>query len=149
MRGDFVRRLHPPTLAQWTCAHRWKTTTSRPGQHGIVRVRYLTCQRCGLKVKTEERLAVPWDNGDFMTLVAQMFPENEVVDVAMLKTHGLLGGGLLRLNAHLLPHSWQLELVRDQERVVGVVRRRRSPEAVGGTNTKQGRGRALSAETRG
>jgi hypothetical protein len=98
-----VRRLHSPTLAQWSCQHRWKTTTSRPGEGDIIRARYLTCQRCGLKVKSEERLAVPWDNRDCMTLVAQTFPENDVVDVATVRTHGLLGGGLSRLNAHLLP----------------------------------------------
>ena len=80
-----MRRLHPPTLAQWACAHHWKTTTSRPGQGDIVRIRYLTCRRCGLKVKTEERLAVPWDERDFMTLMAQVFPEDTVVDMASLQ----------------------------------------------------------------
>jgi hypothetical protein len=129
-----VRRLHPHTPVQWMCGHRWKTTTSRPGQGHILRVRYLTCQRCSLKVKTEERLAVPWNKQDFKALVAQVFPENTVVNVATLKVHGLLAEDLSRLNAHLLPHGWQLELVREQGRIVGVVRRRMSPEARGGTN---------------
>jgi hypothetical protein len=128
-----VRRLHSPTLAQWACAHQWKTTTSRPGKGDIVRLRYLACRRCGLKVKSEERLAVPWDRGDFMILMTQAFPEDTVVDVAMLQTHRLLGEGLSRLNAHLIPHGWQLDLLRDQGRVVGVVRRRTSAEALGGT----------------
>jgi hypothetical protein len=119
-----VRRLHAPTLAQWACAHRWRTTTSRPGQGDIVRIRYLTCRRCGLKVKTEERLAVPWDQGDFMTLVAQMFPEDAAVDIATLKPHGLLGENLSQLNACLVPHGWQLELVKDRGQEVCVVRRR-------------------------
>jgi hypothetical protein len=70
-----VRRLHPPSLAQWRCAHQWKTTTSRPGTGDLVRVRYLTCRRCGLKVKTEERLAVPWGEQDFMALVEQALPK--------------------------------------------------------------------------
>jgi len=73
-----MRRLHPPTLTQWGCDHRWKTTTSRPGKGDILRVRYLTCRRCGLKVKTEERLAVPWDAQGFIALVAQAFPEGAV-----------------------------------------------------------------------
>ena len=137
-----MRRLHPPTLAQWACAHQWKTTTSRLGKGDIVRVRYLTCRRCRLKVKTEERLAVPWGERDVIALVAQVFPEDAVADVATLKTHCLLGGDLSRLNAHLLPHGWQLELVRDQRRVVGVVRRRISPEAIGGTNGKLDKGRS-------
>jgi len=38
-----MRRLHPPTLSQWACDHRWKTTTSRPSEGDIVEVRYLTC----------------------------------------------------------------------------------------------------------
>ena len=80
-----MRRLHPPTLAQWGCEHQWKTTTSRPGMGEIVRVRYLTCRRCGLRVKTEERLAVPWDERDFMALMAQAFPEDAVADVASLR----------------------------------------------------------------
>jgi hypothetical protein len=119
-----MRRLHPPSLAQWTCAHQWKTTTSRPGKCDILRLRYLTCQRCGLKVKTEERLAVPWDQGDFMALVAQAFPEDKVVDAATLRAQGLFDGDLSQLNAHLVPHGWQLELVKDQGRAVSAVRRR-------------------------
>jgi hypothetical protein len=112
-------------------------------------VRYLTCQRCGLKVKTEERLAVPWEEQDLVALVARVFPEDAVADVARLKTQGLLGEDLSRLNARLVPYGWQLDLVRDHGRVVGVVRGRISADAVGGTNTKWGRGKALSAETRG
>jgi hypothetical protein len=137
-----VRRLHPPTLAQWACAHRWKTTTSRPGEGDILRVRYLTCRRCGLKVKTEERLAVRWEEGDFIALVAQIFPKDAVVDVATLKTQGLLGGGLSRLNAHLASHGWQLGLVRDHGRVVGVERRRMSAETPGDTRSKLDKGRS-------
>jgi hypothetical protein len=119
-----VRRLHPPMLTQWACAHRWKTITSRRGNGNIVRIRYLTCRRCGLKVKTEEQLAVPWDTRDLMTLVAQVFPEDAVVDVETLRVQDLLNGGLSQLNVHLVPHGWQLDLVRDRPRVVGVVRRR-------------------------
>jgi hypothetical protein len=130
-----VRRLHPPTLAQWGCEHRWKTTTSRPDEGDILRVRYLTCRRCGLKVKTEERLVVPWDVQDFMALVAQVFPEDTVADIEMLQTQGLLNGGLSRLNAHLISYGWQMDLVKEQGRVVGMVRRRISPEARGGTKS--------------
>jgi hypothetical protein len=119
-----VRRLHPPTLAQWACAHQWKTTTSRPGKGDIVRIRYLTCRRCGLKTKTEERLAVPWDERDLMALVAQTFPEDIVIDLETLKTQGLLGESLSQLNARLVPHGWQLELVKDRGQEVCVVRRR-------------------------
>jgi hypothetical protein len=144
-----MRRLHRPTLEQWTCAHRWKTTTSRPGQGDVVRVRYLTCRCCGLKVKTEERLAVPWEARDFMAVMAQAFPEDTVVDVASLQAWGLPGGGLSQLNAHLVPHGWQLELVRDQGGVVGVVRRQMSPEAPEDTNGDPGKGRSRRDGTGG
>jgi hypothetical protein len=137
-----VRRLHPPTLAQWTCTHQWRTTTSRPGKGDIVRLRYLTCRRCGLKVKSEERLVVPWDRGDFMTLVAQMFPEDAAVDIATLKPQGLLGENLSKLNACLVPHGSQLELVRDQRRVVGVVRRRILPVGLERTSGESDKGRS-------
>jgi hypothetical protein len=104
-------------------------------------VRYLTCRRCGLKVKTEERLAVPWNERDLMALVAQAFPEGAVADVATLKMQGLRGGGLSRLNQHLLPHGWQVDLVKDRGRVVGVMRRRLSPDAFGDTNGELDKGR--------
>jgi hypothetical protein len=134
-----VRRLHPPTLAQWSCEHQWKTTTSRPGKGEIIRTRYLSCQRCGLKVKTEERLAVPWGERDFLGLMAQAFPEDAVADVATLETQGILAEGLSRLNAHLASDGWQLELVRDQGRVVGVMRRRIPADVSGSTITPWGK----------
>lgn len=136
-----MRVLHPPTLAQWGCEHRWKTTTSRLGEGDIIRVRYLTCRRCGLKVKTEERPAVPWDERELVALVTRAFPEGDMADVATLWTHGLPGEGLSRLNAYLVPHGWQLDLVWDQGRVVGVVRRRMSPEVLVDTNGELDKGR--------
>jgi hypothetical protein len=93
-----VRRLHPPTLAQWTCAHRWKTTTSRSGKGDILRVRYLTCRRCGLKVKTEERLAVPWDERDLVAQVKALLPEGEPI---YLRERGITEFPLGVLNARL------------------------------------------------
>jgi hypothetical protein len=137
-----MRRLYPPTLAQWMCVHLWKTTTSRPGKGDVVRVRYLTCRRCGLKVKTEERLAVPWDQGDFMVLMAQAFPEDKVVDAATLRGQGFFDVDLSQLNAHLVPHGWQLDLVRDLGQLVGVMRRRVSPGARGATNEELAKRRA-------
>jgi hypothetical protein len=117
-------------MAQWGCEHRWKTTTTRPGHDDILRMRYLTCRRCGLKVKTAERLAVSWDERDFLAFVADAFPEDAVADVAALEAHGLFNEGLSRLNGQLVPHGWQLELVRDQGRIAGIARRRILPEAL-------------------
>jgi hypothetical protein len=75
-------------------------------------------------VKTEERMAVPWEERDFMALAAQAFPEDTVVDVATLRRQGLLAGDLSRLNARLIVYGWQLEIIKDQGCVVGVVRQR-------------------------
>ena len=40
----------------------------------MVRMRYLTCRRCGLKVKTEERLAVPWGDAALVEQVRRYYP---------------------------------------------------------------------------
>jgi hypothetical protein len=134
-----MRRLQTPTLRQWGCTHQWKTTHSLPQEDTLHRMRYHKCLQCGLRVKTEERLAVPWDQGTLLAMVAQAFPEGIIADVAALREQGLLGGGLSQLNAHLIPHGWYLERVRDRGRVVGVVRRRIPPEVSGGTITSRGK----------
>jgi hypothetical protein len=115
--GDIVRRLHPPTLAQWSCQHRWKTTTTRPGHDDIVRVRYLTCRRCGLKVKTEERLAVPWDDTDLVAQVKTLLPEGQVV---ALRDRGITELPLAWLNARLTPYGYVIQVSkgRDPKRLV-------------------------------
>jgi hypothetical protein len=112
-----MRRLHPPTLAQWGCEHRWKTTTSRPGQGGILRVRYLVCRRCGLRVKSEERLAVPWDDGGLVVQVKSLLPEGEAV---ALRDKGIMELPLAQLNASLAPHGYviQARKGRDPQRQV-------------------------------
>jgi hypothetical protein len=115
--GGIVRRLHPPTLAQWGCEHRWKTTTSRPGEGAIVRVRYLTCRRCGLKVKTEERLAVPWSEADLVAQVKALLPEGKTV---ALRDNGIAELPLAQLNARLAPHGYTIHATkgRDPKRLV-------------------------------
>lgn len=100
-----MRVLHSPTLVQWGCAHRWKTTTTRPGQDDVVRMRYLTCRRCGLKVKTEERLAVPWDEGDLVDQVKGLLPEGQAV---ALWDKGITELPLARLNARLAPLGYAI-----------------------------------------
>jgi hypothetical protein len=112
-----MRRLNPPTLAQWGCQHRWKTTTSRPGGGDILRVRYLTCRRCGLKLKTEERLAVPWDEGDLVAQVKALLPEGQAV---ALRDKGITELPLAALNARLAPHGYVIRASkgRDSKRIV-------------------------------
>jgi hypothetical protein len=115
-----VRVLHPPTLVQWSCAHRWKTTTTRPGHDDIVRMRYLTCRRCRLKVKTHERLAVPWDEADLVDQVKAWLPEGQVV---ALRDKGITELPLARLNARLAPHGYVIHASkgRDRTRLVACV----------------------------
>jgi hypothetical protein len=71
-------------------------------------------------------------------------PENVVADLATLREQGLLGGDLSRLNAHLLSHGWQLDLVWDHGQLVGVSPRRLSSEVLGGTNNAFNSGKVAS-----
>jgi hypothetical protein len=108
-----VRVLHPPTFVQWGCAHQWKTTTTRPGHDDVVRMRYLTCRRCGLKVKTEERLAVPWDAEDLVDQVKALLPEGQAV---ALRDQGITELPLARLNARLAPHGYVIHASKGRDR---------------------------------
>ena len=100
-----MRRLHPPTLAQWGCDHHWKTTTSRPGEGDIIRVRYLTCQRCGLELKTEERSIMAWHDTDLLAQVKALLPEGEPV---YLRDRGITELPLEALNARLEPLGYRI-----------------------------------------
>ena len=95
-----MRVLQRPTLMQWGCVHRWKTTTTRRGNADVVRMRYLTCRRCGLKVKTHERLVVPWDADDLVDQVKAWLPEGQAV---ALGDKGITELPLAWLNARLAP----------------------------------------------
>jgi hypothetical protein len=66
-------------------------------------MRYLTCRRCGLKVKTEERLAVPWDEADLVEQVKALLPEGQAV---ALRDKGITELPLAQLNARLAPHGY-------------------------------------------
>jgi hypothetical protein len=105
------------TSLQWGYTHRWKTTTSRPGGGEILRVRYLVCQRCGFRVKSEERLAVPWDESALLDQVKAMLPEGQAVE---LWDEGITEFPLARLNARLAPHGYviQARKGRDPQRQV-------------------------------
>jgi hypothetical protein len=108
-----MRVLRPPTLAQWGCAHRWKTTTTWPVHTDVVRMRYLTCRRCGLKVKTEERLVVPWDEDDLVDQVKALLPEGQAV---ALRDKGITELPLARLNARLAPEGYVIHATKGRDR---------------------------------
>jgi hypothetical protein len=90
---------------QWGCAHRWKTTTTRPGDKDVVRMRYLTCRSCGHKVKTEERLAVPWSEGDLIAQVKALLPEGNPV---YLRECGITEIPLEALNTRLAGQGYRI-----------------------------------------
>jgi hypothetical protein len=147
-----VRVLHSPTLVQWGCTHRWKTTTTRPAHDDLVRMRYLTCRRCGLKVKTEERLAVPWDERDLVDQLKALLPEGQAV---ALRDKGITELPLARFNARLalLGYVIHASKGRDRTRLVACMDhngkvtpygmfelRPMPPEASGRTNDTRGQG---------
>ena len=81
-------------------------------------MRYLTCQRCHLKVKTHERLAVPWDEADLVTQVKALLPEGQTVT---LWDKGITELPLARLNARLAPYGYVIHARKglDRTRLVG------------------------------
>jgi hypothetical protein len=97
---------------QWGCAHRWKTTTTRPGQGDVVRMRYLTCRHCGLKVKTEERLAVPWNAEDLVDQIKALLPEGQVV---VLRDKGITELPMARLNDRLAQHGYVIRAKKGRD----------------------------------
>jgi hypothetical protein len=98
---------------QWGCTHRWKTTTTRPGHDDVVRMRYLTCRRCRLKMKTHERLAVPWDGGDLVDQMKALLPEGQAV---ALRDKGISELPLARLNARLAPYGYVIHASKSRDR---------------------------------
>jgi hypothetical protein len=113
-----MRRLRVPTLRQWGCRHAWHTDTTRPGDDPtLIAWRYRVCRHCGLRVKTEERLAVPWSEQDLVALVRQLFPEGQPV---YLRDHGITELPLHGLNAILARHGLVIRpaKVRDARRFV-------------------------------
>jgi hypothetical protein len=97
-----MRQLKPPSLQQWGCMHQWHVTNTLSGwPDSWSTVRYRRCQRCGLRVKTEERLAVPWDEGALVAQVRQLLPERQAV---ALRKQGITTLPLAGLNRLLMKH---------------------------------------------
>ena len=97
-----MRRLQWPTLQQWGCQHQWKVTHTLAGwPEPWPRERYQRCRRCGLRVKTEERLAVPWTEQDLIAQVRQLLPEGQAV---ALRRQGITTLPLEGVNRLLAKH---------------------------------------------
>ena len=73
---------------------------------------YLTCRRCGLKVKTEERLAVPWGAGNLVAQVKALLPEGQVVG---LRDKGITELPLARLNARMALYGYVIHASQGQD----------------------------------
>jgi hypothetical protein len=98
-----MRHLPWPTLEQWGCNHQWHVTHTRSGwPEPWPRIRYLRCRRCGLRAKTEERLAVPWAEKDLVAQVEALLPEGKAVH---LRDKGITEFPLARLNGILARHG--------------------------------------------
>jgi hypothetical protein len=125
-----MRRLKPPTLEQWGCAHRWKEQSSKPQGDKLHRLRYYFCQRCGLRAKTRETPEVPWDEGDLVALVQALFPEERSVSLGEL---GVMGLCVDRLNALLARQGWVIHATAERKGkrrgATAKGRERRQPEA--------------------
>jgi hypothetical protein len=102
--GEYsMRQLQWPTLQQWGCDHHWHVTHTRSGwPEPWPRVRYMRCRRCGLRVKTEERLVVPWGEDDLVAQVKALLPEGKAVH---LRDKGIREWPLGRLNVILARHG--------------------------------------------
>jgi hypothetical protein len=107
-----MRRLKPPTLEQWGCAHRWKEQSSKPQGDKLRRLRYYCCQRCGLRAKTRETPEVPWDERDLVALVQALFPEERSVSLREL---GMMGLCVERLNALLARQGWVIHAIAERK----------------------------------
>ena len=82
-----------------------------------MRMRYLTCRRCGLKVKTEERLAVPWDEDGLVDQVKTLLPEGQAM---ALRDKGLTELPWAWLDSRLVPYGYIMHTVKsgDPKRLV-------------------------------
>jgi hypothetical protein len=86
---------------------------TRPGDDDVVRMRYLTCRRCRLKVKTHEQLAVPWDVGNLVDQVKALLPEGQAV---ALRDKGITELPLARLNARLASQGYVIHASKGRDR---------------------------------
>jgi hypothetical protein len=77
----------------------------------------MICRRCALRVKTEERLAVPWNNQDLVALVSVLLPEGKSIS---LDDQGITKLLLSGLNATLAQHGLRIHATRgsDSKRLV-------------------------------
>jgi hypothetical protein len=73
----------------------------------------LTCRCCGLKVKTEERLTVPWDAEDLVDQVKAWLPEGQTVGP---RNKGITDLPMARLNARLAPLGYVIHASKGRDR---------------------------------
>jgi DNA-directed RNA polymerase subunit RPC12/RpoP len=113
-----ARTVTPPTLEQWGCVHEWRVRhTRRVAAWFPQKRRYYRCERCRLRLVTEERPAVAWDERALADLLRELLPEDEAV---YLRDKGIASLGLYALNRILAPFGLVLvaRKVRDARRFV-------------------------------
>ena len=96
-----ARTVKPPTLEQWGCVHEWRVQhTRRVVAWFPHKRRYYRCERCGLRLVTEERPAVGWDGQALVRMLREVLPEGEEV---YLRDKGIAALGLYAINRVLQP----------------------------------------------
>ena len=103
--------LHPATLVSWGCQHQLKTMTWL-GHKNVIWSHDLTRRRCGLRVKTEERLVVPWNDADLVAQVKAVLSEEQTVAP---QDKGIAALPLARLNARLAPLGYIIHASKGHE----------------------------------
>jgi hypothetical protein len=73
----------------------------------------LTCRHGVLKVKTEERLAVPWDAGNLVDQVKAWLPKGQAV---ALQGKGITELPLAWLNTQLATHGYVIHASKGRDR---------------------------------
>ena len=94
-----ARSVKPPTWEQWGCVHVWRVQHTRrfPAWFPQKR-RYYRCERCELRLVTEERPAVGWDGQALVRMLREVLPEGEAV---YLRDKGIALLGLYAVNTVL------------------------------------------------
>jgi hypothetical protein len=113
-----ARRVNPPTLEQWGCVHRWRVQhTRRFAAWFPHKRRYYRCERCGLRLVTEEQPAVGWDGQMLVAMLREVLPDGETV---YLRDKGIAALGLYAINRVLQPLGLVLvaRKVRESRRFV-------------------------------
>jgi hypothetical protein len=128
----------------------WKVTHTIAQADPFHRVRYLRCRRCGLRVKTEERLDVPWDERHVVSMATALLPEEGVpiylhdkgiTELPLHRLNGMLARFGLMVHASKGDDPKRLIACMDEQGRIeqyGVFELRRLPQRPSGRRKRRG-----------